>query len=190
MTATLSPPVWPTRPSTRGVAGWRFARIQDVPAAWLFDLRRNVSLSPRQLLMAYGLMCAVSLAVALGFWWHGVGMVLMFAGIELVGLAVALWLVARHAADREIVTLSNRELTVEQRVGPTVFHTRFRAEWVRVEPAADDGSLVELSGEGRRVRIGRHVRPDLRLALAHELRLALRQASVSANRTEVLEKQT
>jgi uncharacterized membrane protein len=70
-----------------------------------------------------------------------------------------------------------------------VHHTRFRAEWVRVEPAADDGSLVELSGEGRRVCIGRHVRPELRPALAQELRRALRLARAIEHRTEDQDRQ-
>lgn len=188
MTATFASGPWSSSAALRGAEGWRFARVQATPLAWLFDLRRNVSLTPRQLLIAYVLMCAVSLAVAAGFWLQGVAMVLVFAGLELLGLAAALLVVARHAGDREMVTLSGRELAVEQRVGPGVVCTRFRAEWVRVEPAADDGSLVELSGEGQRVCIGRHVRPELRLALAEELRRALRLARAAADRTELQEK--
>ena len=53
---------------------------------------------------------------------------------------------------------------------------RFRAEWVSVEPTHGDGSLVELSGQGQRVRIGRFLRPEMRAAFAQELRLALRTA--------------
>ena len=88
--------------------------------------------------------------------------------------ALELALEALSAKDRELIMLCDRELTVEQRFGSSVEHSRFRAEWVRVEPVADDGSLVELSGEGSSVRVGRHVRPELRVALAQELRRALR----------------
>ena len=45
-----------------------------------------------------------------------------------------------------------------------------------IEPAQAQGSLVELAGEGRRVLIGRHVRPEHRAVLAQELRRALRRA--------------
>ena len=123
---------------------------------------------------AYGLLCSVSLLVAVGFWSQGVKMVGLFTGVELLAVGVALVLVARHAGDRELLTLTGSGLSVEQRFGPGVALTSFRIEWVRVEPAADDGSLVELSGEGRSVRVGRHVRPELRVALAQELRRALR----------------
>ena len=174
MTATLAPSPWPAPASPRADAGWRFGRSVPAPEGWRFDLRRNVSLTPRQLMLAYALLCGLSLVVAGGFWWHGVAMVVVFTGLELLAVGVALLIVARHAGDREIIVLADGEMSVEQRVGPGVARTRFRAEWVRVEPVADDGSLVELSGEGRSVRVGRHVRPELRVELAQELRRALR----------------
>ena len=43
-----------------------------------------------------------------------------------------------------------------------------------VEPKGGDGSLIEVSGQGRSVRVGRHLRPELRPALAREIRMALR----------------
>jgi uncharacterized membrane protein len=66
---------------------------------------------------------------------------------------------------------------VAQQDGPSVRHTSFRAAGLRVEPAREDGSLIELSGPGRRVHVGRWVRPELRGALARELRRAVRDAA-------------
>ena len=139
-------------------------------------------MTPRQLMLAYALLCGLSLSVAVGFWGYGVVAVGLFTGLELLAVGAALLLVARHAGDREVITLTGTALSVEQRSGPAVAHTLFRAAWVRVEPVADDGSLVELSGEGRSVRVGRHVRPELRVALAQELRLALRLARTVGDR--------
>ena len=66
---------------------------------------------------------------------------------------------------------------------PRGFPRRFRVEfapaWVRVEPAAGERSLIELSGEGQRVEVGRFVRPELRRALADELRAALRRSGAA-----------
>lgn len=182
MSATLAPSPWPAPPAPRLDAGWRFGREQAQPLAWLFELRRNVSITPRQLLLAYALLCGLSLMVAAGFWSQGVTVVGLFTGLELLAVGVALLVMARHAGDRETITLTGRELAVEQRFGPAVARCSFRAEWVRVEPAADDGSLVELSGEGRSVRVGRHVRPEFRVALAQELRRALRLARTAGDR--------
>ena len=174
MSVTFAHRPWPAPSAPTPDVGWRFGREHLLPLAWSFDLRRNVSITPRQLLTAYAMLCGLSLLVAAGFWWQGVVAVGFYTLLELVALGVALLIVARHAGDRELITLCDRELTVEQRFGSSVEHSRFRAEWVRVEPLADDGSLVELSGEGRSVRVGRHVRPELRVALAQELRRALR----------------
>lgn len=182
MSVTLAPSPWPAPPPLRRDAGWRFGRELTPPAGWLFDLRRNVSITPRQLLAAYALLCCLSLVVAAGFWSQGVAVVGLFAGLELLGVGVALLVVARHAGDRETITLTDRDVSVERHIGSAVECVSFRAEWVRVEPAADDGSLVELSGEGRSVRVGRHVRSELRLALAHELRRALRLARSAGDR--------
>jgi uncharacterized membrane protein len=52
----------------------------------------------------------------------------------------------------------------------------FNRDWVRVEPRASDTSLIEVSGQGRSVQVGRYVRPELRPVLAHEIRRALRRA--------------
>lgn len=176
MTALLAPSTWPVPP---GAGTWRFGRvIESRPSApgvqWV--LRRNCSISPRQLGLFYGSLCAVSLAIAAGFALHGAPVVLAFAGIELLLIGVAFLIYARHATDGDTLTLEQRELCVEQSAGATLRTTRFRAEWVAVEPSPDGGSLIELSGQGRRVRVGRFLRPELREAFARELRSALRVA--------------
>jgi uncharacterized membrane protein len=81
---------------------------------------------------------------------------------------------ARHAGDREVLTLAGRELAVETRQGNRTEQLRFGADWLVVEPSAGQGSLVELSGRGQAVRVGRFLRPEMRTAFAKELRRALR----------------
>lgn len=137
-------------------------------------MQRNCSSNPRQMVVLYLSLCAVSLVIGGGFWALGAPTVLAFAGVELLGLGVAFAIVARHVGDRETITLSGRELAIEHRCGSGVQRARFRAEWVRVEPVRDDGSLVEVSGQGASARVGRYLRPEWRAQLAHELRLALR----------------
>jgi uncharacterized membrane protein len=118
----------------------------------------------------------VSLVIAAGFFAQGATLVLAFAGLELLAVGAALLVFARHAADRETLTLVGRALHVEQCNGSRIDHTDFAADWLTVEPAAGQGSLVELSGRGQSVRVGRYLRPELRGAFARELRLALRRA--------------
>lgn len=140
---------------------------------WL--LKRNCSIAPRPLLCMYLASSAVSLAIASFFWLHGARLVMPFAWAEVLALGVALAVHARHACDCERIALSRGRLTVEWTVADRTESVEFAAAWVRVDPGRDERSLVELSGEGRRVAVGRHLRPALRRRLVVELRAALRQ---------------
>jgi uncharacterized membrane protein len=167
----------------RGGARWQFGHdigpdgLGDDSAGtqWLF--KRNCSISPGQLLAVYLGLCAVSLTVGLAFFFHGAPFVLGFAGLELLCVGLTLLVFARHAGDREILTLRGRTLQVEQLSASRKASTEFMAEWLTVEPAAGQGSLVELAGQGRSVRVGRFLRPELRALFARELRVALRRAA-------------
>jgi len=177
MTATFVPSNWPPAKRSPRVFGRRLpgnaALGQAASVQWL--LRRNCSLTPQQLGIAYLALCAVSSLVAGLFLWQGVPFVAAFAGLELMAVGVAMLLFARHAADREALTLVGGSLLIEQWVGPRVERTHLAADWLTVEPAAGQGSLVQITGRGRTVRVGRHLRPELRAEFAEELRLALRQ---------------
>jgi uncharacterized membrane protein len=181
MSATFAPAAWPPSQAQRSAGPWVFGREVALAGGdasralqWLF--RRNCSITPGQLGAVYLSLCAVSLLIGAFFLVQGAPLVLAFAGLELLLLGAALALFARHAGDRETLTLVGRSLQVEQCFGRRVEHTHFAADWVHVEPARGQGSLVQLSGRGQRVHVGRFLRPELRGAFAHELRLALRRA--------------
>lgn len=178
MTAASVHAPWPRAALEPAPVVWRFARV--VPSAshgvqieW--RLQRNCSLRPGQLFGVYLSLCAVSLAIALGFTWQGASPVLAFAGIELLLVGVALLVYARHATDCEHLALAGESLTVTHQRGSRTEQASFRAAHVRVEPVAGDGSLLQLSADGRRSLVGRYLRPELRPPLARELRAVLRQ---------------
>ena len=140
---------------------------------WL--LKRNCSSTPRQMLISFASLCVLSLGIGMMFWFQGATLVLPFASLELLALGAALLLYARHATDRESIRLRPGRLTVEHVSGRRVERVQFAPAWVRVEPQHGDRSLVEISGEGRRIVVGRFVHPELRRQLAEELRWALRR---------------
>ncbi len=146
----------------------------EVGIEWL--LRRNCSLAPRQLLGFYVALCGLSLGVAAFLWTQGARLVMPFAWLEVLAVGVAMLVYARHAADSERIALRADRLTVERASGTRLERVEFQPEWVRVEPRTDDQSLVELSGQGRSIAVGRFVRPELRAQLANELRSALRRS--------------
>ena len=190
MTATVAPPPWPAQALA---TPWRLGRpwLADGATAsgpshpWdlQWDLRRPCSLTPRQLGSGYLAACALSTLIALGFSLNGAPVVLLFSALELTILGGCLLLFARHARDGETLTLVGQDFRVDQACGPSTDSIHFRAEWVSVEPSHGDGSLIELSGQGQRVVVGRFIRPELRMDLARELRQALRMARQPAFRS-------
>jgi uncharacterized membrane protein len=189
MTATLVSKRWPAPAMPSAEQPWRFGRevrleeMQGAPAALQWTLKRNCSITPRQLCAVYTGLCVVSLGIALLFAWVGAPFVLAFTGFELLLLGVAFLVHARHAGDREILTLTGGVLSVEQHIGGRLGRAEFSADWLVVEPAAGQGSLVELSGQGQRLRVGRFLRPEHRAALGQELRHGLRRPRPAASAT-------
>ena len=109
------------------------------------------------------------------FWTQGARLVMPFAWLELLAVGAALLVYARHATDSESIALRRRP--ADRRAGqrqPGAARGLPAALGAR-RAAAGDRSLIELSGQGRRVAIGRFVRPELRRQLAEELRWALRR---------------
>jgi len=154
---------------------FRFATVSGQTIHWL--LRRNCSVTPAQLGWLYASLCVVSLGIAAVFWFQGARLILPFAWLELAAVGAAFLAYARHASDGERISLSGGRLVVELENAGRLERAEFDREWVRVEPSAgDDRSLIEVSARGRSVNVGRYVRPELRPALAREIRMALRGA--------------
>ena len=152
---------------------FRFATVQGQAIVWF--LKRNCSVTPAQLGWFYASLCVVSLGIGIFFWVQGATLILPFAWLELGAVGLALLVYARHAADGERISLTGRRLVVELESAGQLQRTEFDPEWVRVEPRHGGRSLIEVSGRGRSVSVGRFVRPELRPLLAQEIRSALRE---------------
>jgi uncharacterized membrane protein len=184
MSATVAPSPWPAPTPASAAPRWRFGRElpRDGQAGVLqWVLKRNCSITPRQLGAVYVSLCLLAVFISAGFWLHGAPVVTLFAGVELLCVGAAMLVYARHAGDREVLTLAGGTLAVERRHGSRTEHLVFGAEWLAVEPAKGQGSLVELSGRGQAVQVGRFLRPEMRAAFAQELRRALRGSSAPQN---------
>lgn len=150
----------------------RFATADADGLRW--HLVRNCSITPRQFAALYGSLCIISTSIGVGFWWQGATFVASFAVLELVVVGIAFLLYARHATDGERLRLARDLFEVEIEHAGKVTRTVFQRQWVRVQPPSDGSALIELSGQGQTVFLGRHVRPELRDGLAKELVGALR----------------
>lgn len=139
---------------------------------WL--MKRNCSLSPRQVGWFYFSIVCVSLAIAVFFTvWQGAWLVLPFAGLELLGLGIALLAHARHAADYERVSMTDGMLVVETASASRITREVFNPYWVRVELGESFRALVVLRSGKRTVRVGSYLDPHRRRKFAQELAAAL-----------------
>jgi len=151
-----------------------FAQVSSQSIDW--KLQKNCALAPAQLGWIYLSLCCVSLLIGTFFWLQGAVFVLGFAWLEVMAVGLAFFMYARHAADGEWISIEGSRIVVECESAGRRERAEFDRQWVRIEPIADDRSLIEVSGRGRSVEVGRFVRPEHRLILAQEIRRALRQA--------------
>ncbi len=153
------------------VAPYRFATVSSDGVQWM--LKRNCSITPRQMGVCFLALSALSLSVAVFFWTQGATLVLPFAALELLAVGVAFLLHARHATDHVRISVAGGRLQVLRESAGKTEAEVFPADWVRVETGDHRQSLIGLCAAGRSVWVGRHVRPDQRAALAREIRQAL-----------------
>lgn len=138
-------------------------------AAREWILKRNCSLSPRQLAQAYAALCVASLLVASYFAAHGAWLVPVFSALELAGVAAAFIYFGRHATDREHVALSDGGLLVELVQAERVHQYRMDPLRTRVAMPALRHGLIGLESNGTRIEVGRFVNERKRREFAREL---------------------
>ncbi len=136
-------------------------------------LKRNCSITPRQLGQAYLAICLSSGVIALVWALHGAWYVLAYAVLELAAVGLAFLLYGRHAADRERIVLNEGVLQVEVVEAERVRRVSLDAQRARVE-TPERGALVTIRAVGTTVEVGRFVPEEQRRQFARELSLALR----------------
>lgn len=136
-------------------------------------IRRNCSLSPRQLILAYVALGTLSLLVASFFTLYGAWYVLAFSVVEIVALGCALVVCGRHANDREYIALESNRLLVELVEVEQVTQFALDRYRTRIEPPAPGHKLIRLEANGIKVEVGRFLTEWKRREFARELQSAL-----------------
>lgn len=144
---------------------------------WL--LKRNCSMTPRQVAKAYGVLFLFVLAVSLAFALHGIWIVFAFALLEITVVVTALLYYARHALDQERVWLSEDCLRIERTEAGRVQHFSLDPNWTRIAVPERRRQLITLESRGIRVELGSFVSEPVRRMVGRELQASLRGASWS-----------
>jgi uncharacterized membrane protein len=143
---------------------------------WL--LKRNCSLSPRQLAFAYAVLCVMSFSIAMMFTLQGAWYVLVFSVLEMSAVALAFLYYARHAADREHIALVDGYLLVERIEAGQIKQTRLDPHWTRIALPTRAQDLINLEAKGVKIEVGRFVTVAKRRQVAQELRQQLCRGSL------------
>ncbi|GMW06195.1 MAG: DUF2244 domain-containing protein [Gammaproteobacteria bacterium] len=124
----------------------------------LFELSPNCSLTPGTATLFYLSILAVTLVVAGAFAVAGFWPVLLFAGLELLGLAAALHASLRRGRNREFIRIDERDVVVNRCAGRRRAEYRFARPWARVQlqaaPASNWPSRLLIGPVGRAVEVG------------------------------------
>lgn len=139
---------------------------------WL--LKRNCSLTPRQTIAAFAVLCALSFGIAfIVVLVHGTWLVFAFALAEMIAVAAAFLHYARHAMDCERIVLGDGCLLIEQSIAGRVQEIRLEPCWLHVTSPRNGRDMIALEARGVKVEIGRFITEQARQRIAKELRLGL-----------------
>jgi uncharacterized membrane protein len=138
---------------------------------WL--LKRNCSMTPRQVAKAYGMLCTGVLGVSLAFALQGIWIVFAFAVLEITVVVTALLYYARHALDQERVCLSEGRLHIERTDAGRVEHFVLDPHLTRIVVPDRRRQLIALESKGVKIELGSYVSETARRAVARELKARL-----------------
>ena len=142
-----------------------------------FVLRPNRSLSWRGAIIFFFSLCVVSGTVAGGMAFLGFWMVLPFAGLEMLALGTALYVVARRCYEREVISIAADSIRIERGIHYPRRYWVLGRMWAQVVlercPSAWYPSRLLIRSHGRTVEVGRFLNEEERQRLAVELTRSL-----------------
>jgi len=151
--------------------GTNDARYPERGSSFSFTVKRNCSISPDGCLRLLAIVAMLCFGIALAFACFGAWMILLFAGVEMLALATAFYLVGRHAADHERIEMQDGLLTVRVHEAGRNTEYRFNPAWSNlVVEEAPQMTRLAIRSRGMELEIGRHLDRGRRHALAAELR--------------------
>lgn len=144
-------------------------------------IRPNCSLSWQRTVAVYCGICVVSLTIALGFALLGFWLILPFAGLELIALAVAFYHCAACAHRREVISIQGGTVAIMRGLHRPEESIQMQRAWANVELAEPQQrgypARLLICSHGRKVEVGHCLNDKERRQLAVDLRRWIRLPS-------------
>ena len=144
-----------------------------------FVVQPNHSISWSDTVLIYIGILAVSVIVAGGFALLGLWMVLPFAGLEMMLVAVVLYRCALRARFYEIIAIDNDRIKIERNCNRPGQPISFQRYWARVQlvppSRRNEASRLLVSSHGKSVEIGTWLNETEKKELADDLSRLINQ---------------
>ena len=128
-------------------------------------------------------MVVVSFSIAIAFALQGAWLILPFAGLEMLVLGAALYVVARRGSCWQTVSIQGDQLEVVEHDSTNARQQVFQRAWaqVRLEQARIKGypSRLTICSHGRAIEIGGYLADEEKEHLALELRQAMHPSGLN-----------
>ena len=139
----------------------------------------NNSLSVKNTIRLVMGLAIMSMLVGVGFALAGAWMVLPFAGLEIIAIVYAFYIIHLHSADFESITISDDDVIVEKNGYKTSSIAKFQRYWaiVSVRKQNDGKKALFIGSHGKEVEFGkRFINDEQRILLASQLKQKLNKS--------------
>ena len=138
-------------------------------AAWVWHLKRNISISPATMACIFIGLGLVSLLIGSGFYFAGATLVLPFSLVEIAVLVIAYFYNAIHANDYEKLTVEGNNVKIESKVGLKISQLQLVRSLTRVDTLSHLNEIIQLRQGSSHTFFGKFVHANLRPLLAKKI---------------------
>jgi uncharacterized membrane protein len=160
-------------------------QVDNFQGSSRFLIRPNCSLPWRGVVRFYIGMVVVSFSIAMAFALNGAWLILPFAGLEMLVLGAALYVVARRGSCWQAVSIHGNDIEVVDHDPTRERQQTIQRAWaqVKLEQARINGypSRLTIRSHGRAIEIGGYLAEAEKEQLALELRQAVRPAGLTGS---------
>jgi uncharacterized membrane protein len=140
---------------------------------WVWQFKRNCSITPFQLMGIFTLLGLVSLVIGVTFFVMGAPLIFPFSCVEIIVLAVAFFYNAAHANDFERLRIEGNKVILELKDGKRESTVELQRSFTKMTSLPHMKNLLLLSQGAREVYFGQHVHQSFREPLLREIRLQI-----------------
>ena len=142
---------------------------QSHGSAWVWHLKRNISISPATMAWIFIGLGFVSLLIGAGFYVAGATLILPFSLVEIAVLMFAYVYNAIHANDYEKLTVEGNSVRIESKVGLKISQMQLVRSLTRVDTVRHLNEIIQLRQGSSHTLFGKFVHANLRPLLAKKI---------------------